>query len=152
MKEVKITEEQLNHIVNMIKESNGEIEEGFFGNLGSDIGSLSLSNIGAGLKGMFGGQGYKLARQMNIVKNSVDKLDRMRDKLSNIMTQLRHVYVDVSELKSNDPFIQRIGSNLEGVVKHYENMRIATDNLRTGVIKYYQQQEQLKQAKQKQKP
>jgi exonuclease VII small subunit len=120
--------------------------------LGSDIGSLSLSNIGAGLKGMFGGQGYKLARQMNIVKNSVDKLDRMRDKLSNIMVHLRHVHVDLTELKTDDQYIQRMKSNLEGVVRHYENMRTAIDNLRNGVAKYYEQQEQLKQAKQKQKP
>ncbi len=154
MSKLFITEKQLEEIVNRIKESSDDdLNEGFLGDLGSDIASFKFGNIGAGIKGMFSGEGYKLARQINVINNSVAKLDKMRNKLSDVMTHLRHVHVDLTELKTTDPYVNRMAGNLESVIQHYSAMRISADNLSHGVESYLKQQEQQKQQKQqKQQP
>lgn len=141
MSNILITEKQLEELVKTIKEgSEEELEEGFLGDLGRDIGTLRFGNIFAGLKGAFTGKGYNLSRNMNIIKNSLKKIRSSERAMLSAMKELKHVEVEFSELETTEPIVSSIISNLRGAISNYDNYRYSVKNLQNIVTNYYESQ------------
>lgn len=148
MKNILISEKQLEELVKTIKEnSNEELEEGFLGDLGRDIGTLRFGNIFAGLKGVFSGKGYNLNRNMNIIKNSLRKLKNSEKLMLSVMKDLKHVEVEFSELETTNEIVGSIISNLRSVVSNYEGYKYASRNLQNIVKNYYEEEKKGKETK-----
>jgi hypothetical protein len=141
MSNILITEKQLEELVKTIKESSEEeLEEGFLGDLGRDIGTLRFGNIFAGLKGAFTGKGYSLSRSMNIIKNSLKRIRSSERTMLSAMKELKHVEVEFSELETTEPIVSSIISNLRGAISNYDNYRYSVKNLQNIVTNYYESQ------------
>ena len=139
MGNILITEKQLEELVKTIKEgSDEELEEGFLGDLGRDIGTLRFGNIFAGLKGAFTGKGYNLSRSMNIIKNSLRKIRNSEKSMASAMKELKHVEVEFSELETTEPIVSNIISNLRGAISNYDNYKYSVRNLQNIVTNYYE--------------
>ena len=139
MGNIIITEKQLEELVKTIKESSeGELEEGFLGDLGRDIGTLRFGNIFAGIKGAFTGKGYSLNRNMNIIRNSLKKIRSSEKTMLSVMKELKHVEVEFSELETTDPAVSSIISNLRGAISNYDSYRYSVKNLQNIVTNYYE--------------
>jgi len=139
MGNILITEKQLEELVKTIKETpEEELEEGFLGDLGRDIGTLRFGNIFAGLKGTFSGKGYSLNRNMNIIKNSLRKLKNSERTMLSVMKELKHVEVEFSELETNNEVASNIISNLRSLISNYEGYKHASRNLQNIVTTYYE--------------
>lgn len=148
MSNILITEKQLEELVKTIKESSEEeLEEGFLGDLGRDIGTLRFGNIFAGLKGAFTGKGYSLSRNMNIIKNSLKRLKSSEKIMLSVMKELKHVEVEFSEIETTNDIVLDIISNLRSVVSHYDGYKHASRNLQNIVNTYYQSQKKDKDGK-----
>lgn len=138
MKNILISEKQLEELVKTLKESpDDELEEGFLGDLGRDIGTLSFGNIFAGIKGAFKGKGYNLGRSMNIVKNSLKKIKRNQNSMISAMKELKHVEVEFSELDSKDPVVYKILNNLRNTISYYDGYKTSVNNLDSIIEEYY---------------
>jgi hypothetical protein len=147
-KNIIITEKQLETLVKKIKESpEEEIEEGFLGDLGRDIGTLRFGNIFAGIKGAFKGKGYSLSRNMNIMKNSLRRLKSSEKTMLTVMKDLKHVEVEFSELETTEPIVSNIVSNLRGAISNYDNYRYSVKNLQNIVTNYYESEKNDKKGK-----
>ena len=139
MGNIIITEKQLEELVKTIKESSeGELEEGFLGDLGRDIGTLRFGNIFAGIKGAFTGKGYSLSRNMNIIRNSLKRIRSSEKTMLSVMKELKHVEVEFSELETTDPIVSSIISNLRGAISNYDSYRYSVKNLQNIVTNYYE--------------
>lgn len=143
MKNILISEKQLEDLVKTLKESpEDELDEGFLGDLGRDIGTLSFGNIFAGIKGAFKGKGYNLGRSMNIVKNSLKKIKRTQNSMLAAMKELKHVEVEFSELESNDPVVYKILNNLRNTISYYDGYKTSVTNLDSIIEEYYKSEKE----------
>ena len=139
MKNILISERQLEELVKNIKETpEEELEEGFLGDLGRDIGTLRFGNIFAGIKGAVKGKGYNLSRNMNIIKNSLRKIRNSEKSMVSAMKELKHVEVEFSELETTEPIVSNIISNLRGAISNYDNYKYSVKNLQNIVTNYYE--------------